>query len=424
MDEDRAQSPHRLQRTFRALRGRNFRLWYIGQGVSLVGTFLQQTALSWYLYRTTNSPFVLGLAGFANQVPTLVATPFAGVIADRIRRKNGLLATQALMMVQAAIVAGLVIAGRAQTWAVVLLSALLGLVMAFDIPIRQAFMSEVVADANDLPNAIALNSALFNAARFAGPAAGGLAVAAIGEGPCLLLNAASFLAVLASLLAIRTSAPRRSSAGGSLSGDFAEGVRGAWTSPVIRPVLGLVAALSVSGLAMLPLVPAIARDTLGGGARTLGFLMASVGAGATVSALQLAGRTNLARFPTRAGLAAILSGACVAALGLPLPAPLVHLAMFGAGYGFIQISSGSNSLLQSIVPERFRGRIVSLFAIAFLGTTPFGSLFLGWLADGLGLDAALFVAGGASLVAGTAFLARSRSIENELRAAPTPVGRE
>ena len=406
----------RLERTFRALRGRNFRLWYIGQGVSLIGSFLQQTAIAWYLYRTTNSPFLLGLASFASQIPTLLATPFAGVLADRINRRDGLVATQALMMVQASLLAGLVLTGHAPAWAVVGLSGFLGLVMAFDVPIRQSFMSEVVPDADTLPNAIALNSALFNAARLVGPAIAGLAVAAMGEGLCLLANAASFVAVLAAVLSLHTSAPPRSKHGGaSIKGAFIEGVRHAWTDPVMLPVLALVAAVSTSGLALLALVPMIARDGMGGGPHTLGFLMGTLGAGSLLSALQLAGRTDILSLPRKAGRATALAGACIVVVGFPVPDAVVYVCFFWAGYGFIQVSSGANALLQSIVPEHFRGRIVSLFMLAYMGTSPFGSLFLGWLAGYGGLEAAILLSGGICLVSGIVFVAVSRRIEMALR---------
>lgn len=416
MDE----SGSRLERTFRALRGRNFRLWYIGQGVSLIGTFLQQTAISWYLYRTTNSPFVLGLASFASQIPSLVATPFAGVLADRINRRDGLVATQALMMLQASVLAILVLVGHAPTWAIIGLSFFLGLVMAFDIPIRQSFMSEVVPDVGDLPNAIALNSALFNAARLVGPAIAGLAVAAIGEGLCLLGNAASFVAVLAAVLSLRTTPPSRKRERTSIKGAFTEGARHAWTDPVMRPVLALVATVSVSGFALLALVPMVARDSLNGGPHTLGFLMGTVGAGSLLSALQLAGRTDVLSLPRKAGRAAALAGACMLAIGFHPPALVVYVCFFGAGYGFIQVSAGANSLLQSIVPEHFRGRIVSLFALAFMGTSPFGSLFLGWLAGRRGLDAAILLSGGVCLVSGVVFVAGSHRIEKALRLSLRP----
>ena len=410
----------RFERTFHALRGRNYRLWYIGQGVSLIGNFLQQTALSWYLYRTTNSAFILGLASFASQIPTLLATPFAGVLADRIRRRDGLVATQILMMLQASIVAILVLTNHASTWAIIALSFFLGLVMAFDIPIRQSFMSEVVPDSRALPNAIALNSALFNAARLVGPALAGLAVAAVGEGLCLLGNAASFLAVLAAILAIRTTPPLRRREKTSIRGDFLEGARSAWTDPVIRPILALVAAVSTSGFAILALAPMIARDSLKGGPHTLGFLMGSVGAGSLVSALQLAGRTDILTLPRKAGRAAAVAGACIFVIGLHAPEFVVYACLFGAGYGFIQVSAGANSLLQSIVPEHFRGRIVSLFALAFMGTTPFGSLFLGWLAGKHGLDSATFLSGGVCLASGLAFLTKSQGIEAILRMQASP----
>lgn len=397
----------RFVRTFQALGGRNFRLWYAGQGVSLLGTFLQQTALSWYLYRITGSSAALGRVALVSQLPTILVVPFAGVLADRIPRQAGVMITQSLMSIQAIALAWMVGTGRAGEGAVMVLAGVLGLLMGFDIPIRQAFMSQVVAKPEDLPNALSLNSALFNFARLGGPAIAGLAVAAWGEAPCLWANAASFLAVIAALAALRP-APAAPVAKGGLRGDFREGFRMAWRDREIRRSLFLVAAMSFGSLSILPLLPVVSVRMIGGGPRELGLLMSSAGLGALVATLTLAGRANFSRWRFKSARSALV--AAVGAIGLSFAhVPWQgYLAMALAGYGTIQVTTGSNMFLQSRVEERLRGRIVSLFVLAFAGMSPLGSLLLGHLAVAVGIRTTVLATGIFCLVVALTGLALAR----------------
>ena len=401
----------RFSRTFRALRGRDFRLWYAGQGVSLIGTFLQQTAISWYLFRITGSTAALGRVALASQLPTIFAVPFAGVLADRIPRQAGVVTTQSLMALQSLALAWMVASGRAGEGTVLVLSALLGLLMGFDIPIRQSFMSQVVPSPGDLPNALALNSALFNLARLAGPALAGLAVATWGEGPCLWTNAASFLAVIAAVVALRPS-PAPPVASGSVRGDFREGLRRARRDPQIRDALLLVAALSLGSLSMLPLLPAVAARMLGGGPRELGLLMSSAGCGALVATLTLAGRRGFENWRRKFALSAMVAVAGLFLLSASHGLLSACLGMVLVGFGTIQVTTGANTLLQSRVEERLRGRIVSLFVLAFSGMSPLGSLAMGHLAAVAGIRIATLISAIFCLVvvSAWAFAARSHRV--------------
>ena len=277
----------------RAFRYRNYRLFFGGQGVSLIGTWMQQIAMSWLVYRLTNSAFYLGLIGFTGQAPIFFLTSFAGVFIDRIHRRNLLIITQTLATIQASLLAFLTLSGHIQVWHLVLLSLFLGCINAFDMPTRQSFVVEMVEDKKDLGNAIALNSFMFNGARLVGPSIAGLVVTAIGEGPCFLLNAISFLAIIATLLAMRIPNRMSETNPATLFHGLREGYRYALGFPPIRYVLLLLAITSLVGMPYMVLMPIFARDILHGGPHTLGFLMGASGVGALVGALYLASRKSV-----------------------------------------------------------------------------------------------------------------------------------
>jgi MFS family permease len=315
-----------MKHLLRALGQRNFRLYFIGQSASFVGTWMQQIALAWLVYRLTGSPFMLGLVTFAGNIPILFLAPFGGVWSDRLNRRRAMLLTQALSLLQAAVLAGLTFAGLVEVWHLLAAAAFLGVVNAFDTPLRQAFLLEMVGSREHLPNAIALNSLMMNASRLIGPALAGLVLAAAGEAWCFLLNATSYLAMLAALAAMRLEAPGPRRAVQNWLGGLTEAVRFAWDFAPSRYLIGLVALVSFVATPYASLMPVFARDLLGGDARTLGLLVGASGAGAMAGVLHLAGRRvsdGLERL--------IAAAACSAGIGLVLFLAVGHaMAVAGA----------------------------------------------------------------------------------------------
>jgi MFS family permease len=384
-----------------ALRSRNFRLFVAGQTVSLVGTWIQQIAMSWLVYRLTGSTVVLGLLGFLTQFPSLAIAPFAGVLADRVNRYRVVMVTQTIAMLQALTLALLVLTGRVNIAALLALSALLGIVNGFDVPIRQSFLVEMVENKDDLPNAIALNSATFNAARLVGPALAGALIALVGEGVCFLLNGLSYVAVLAALrtMTIAQRSPRR--APPRVFHEIAEGVAYAFGLPPMRAVLLLLALVSVSATPYTVLMPVIAADVLHGGAHTLGELMAGSGVGALARTLYLASRRSLLGLGRLIALAAgLLGGGLVAfSFSRSVGASVAVLAI--AGFGMIVQTASSNTILQTLVDDDKRGRVMSLYTMAFAGMMPLGSVLAGVIAGHVGAPATI-AGGGVLCLAGAA----------------------
>jgi MFS family permease len=388
------------------LRARNYRLFFLGQGISLVGTWMQSVALSWLVYRLTGSGLMLGLVGFAGQIPVLVLAPLAGVLADRWRLRRVLVITQSLALAQATVLAVLTLTGQIGPGLILALSAVLGIVNAFDMPTRQAFVVQMIEDPADLGNAIALNSFLVNGARLVGPSLAGVLIAAIGEGPCFSLNAISYVAVIAALLAMRLVPRAAVRAARPVLADLHEGLRYALGFPPIRDILALLALSSLLGMSYSTVMPMFARDVLGGGARTMGFLLGATGLGALIAALFLASR------PTVVGLGRIIAqGAGLFGLGLMLVSLVRHVTpglplMLLVGMGMMLQIASSNTILQTIVDDDKRGRVMSLYTMAFLGMTPFGSLLAGSLAQTLGAAHALQVGGACCLLGGVLFAFR------------------
>lgn len=392
----------RIRFALRALRHRNFRLFTFGQSISLVGTWMQQVAVGWLVYRLTGSPFLLGLIGFVSQGPGFFLAPFAGVLADRYNKHRIVIAAQGVMMVQASVLAVLVLTGHVTIVWIVVLMALLGAASGFDVPARQSFLIDMVGDRDDLPNAIALNSSIFNAARLVGPAIAGIAIALVGEGWVILLNAASYVAVLASLLMMRV--PRRAGVPhGAVFGHMAEGFRYAFGFPPIRALLLLVATVSLLAVPYTVLLPVVAREVLGGGPETLGFLMSAIGMGALGGALFLASRSTVRGLGRVIALAALLFGVALVgvALSRTLWASLILLLL--AGFGMMTQMASANTVLQTIVDDDKRGRVMSLYTMAFVGTAPIGSLLMGLLAARVGTTTTIALGGGAAIVAAGGF---------------------
>jgi MFS family permease len=382
-----------MPRLFRALTHRNFRLFFLGQGISLIGTWMQQVALAWLVFELTGSPFWLGLVGFAGQLPTFFLAPVAGVLIDRTERHRLLLFTQTLAMSQALVVAVLALSGAITVWEILPLSMFLGLVNAFDMPGRQAFLTDLVGRGGDLGNAIALNSSLVNGARLVGPALAALLLARAGPAACFVVNAASYVAVLAALLAMRD-VPRRSGRPAApLAQGLGEGFRYAFGFPPIRALLLLLALISLAGMPFTVLLPVFATRVLHGGAETLGLLSAASGAGALCAALMLASRRSVLGLGRWIAIAPAISGLGLIGFGFSTSLWLSMLLLAIVGFAMMAHMAASNTILQTIVEEDKRGRVMSLYTMAFFGTMPLGSLLAGTLADHLGAPMTVLVCG-------------------------------
>jgi len=393
---------------FSALRSRNYRLFFIGQGTSLVGTWMQGVGSAWLVFHLTHSPLLLGVAGFAGQVPHAVIAPFTGVLIDRWNRHRVLVITQTLAMLQALLLAALALAGVATVWEVITLNLILGVINAFDMPARQAFNVEMVDRREDLANAIALNSSLVNGARLVGPAAAGMVIEAWGEGACFVVNAASFLVILVCLQAMRLTpaARKRSGRAAGFREKFTAGVRYVRAHAPIRAVLEVLGVTGLIGLAFSTLLPVVASDVLGGGPHTFGFLTSASGVGSLVGALTLARRRGVLGLGRVIAISLAIFGGGVIALALSTVFWISMTALVVAGFGAIRMIASCNTLVQTLVDDDKRGRVMSLYAVSFLGMAPFGSLLLGALAHRLGAPVTLLLAGGGLLVTSAAFARR------------------
>ncbi len=397
---------------FRALRHRNYRLFFFGQGVSLVGTWMQQVAVGWLVYRMTNSPFLLGLVGFVGMIPTFVCTPLAGVFADRHDRRNMLIVTQILSMLQASVLAFLVLSHQIQIWHIIVLSAFMGIINSFDIPIRQAFTVEMIEKKEDLGNAIALNSSVFNAARLVGPSLAGLLIAWTGEGICFLLNALSYLAVLGSLFSMRMKHFEKLPSSRNLLWELKDGWNYAFHFLPIKLILMFLSLMSLMGISYQVLMPVFAKDIFRGGPQTLGFLMAMAGIGALIGALYLAARKTVVGLARIATWMAGLFGVSMIAFSFSRSLPLSMMISVGLGFGVMVHMAACNTILQTIVEEDKRGRVMGFYTMAFMGTMPFGSLLAGSLASWIGTPLTLFF-GGVCCIAGAVFFFRKLPLIRE-----------
>ena len=380
-----------LAGALRALRHRDFRLYFFGQFVSLIGSWMQAVAQGWLMHRLTSSAMMLGLLSFAQFAPVLPLALLAGVVADRTERRSLLLWTQSLLLAQAVALAVVVSAGMVRPWMVIALACVYGIVNTFDLPARQSFVIEMTGR-DDLPNGIALNSAAFNAARILGPAAAGVLVASLGEAGCFGLNALSFVAVLASLVMIRSG--RRATMGGAsptipaVASTMREGLAYAWGSRSIRQLLVLLAICAGFGFQYNVLLPVYARDVLHAGARTYGWLFSAFGAGSLVAALRVAVTHHRWALRRHLLLGLTLGGVGLAGFAWSRWLPGMAMCAALAGFGLILYVSSTNTLIQLTVEDRYRGRVMSLYTLFFVGTSPFGSLAAGAVAQRFGAPAA------------------------------------
>lgn len=390
--QESAAAASRFPPIFRALRHRNYRLFFIGQLISLTGTWMQSVAQGWLVLRLSNSPAMLGLVAAATSLPVLLLSLPAGTLADRVSKRRLLLICQAVAMLLAMALAGLTLTERIEVWHVVVLAALLGTVTAFEGPARQAFTVEMVGR-EDLLNAIALNSSIFNAARTVGPAVAGVVVALIGEGPAFALNAASFVFVIASLLLMRLP-PFQSPGGGQRRGQLREGLRYIQNEPRVRALLLQAAAISFFCFTYIPLLPVFARDILHVGASGLGMLSATSGLGALTAALMLAQFGDALPRGRLVRMAALLQPLLMIAFSASRWMPLSLLLIGLAGWAGVTTMALTNTLIQSIVPDRLRGRVMSVFTLLLMGLSPMSGMLAGGIAQVAG-SVPLVVAGSA-----------------------------
>ncbi len=407
--------PSGVSHAWRALRHRNFRLFFAGQSISLIGTWMTRVATGWLVYRLTGSALLLGTVSFAGQIPSFLLAPVAGVWVDRLDRRQVLVWTQALSMVQSLALAALTLSGRITVPALLVLSVMQGCINAFDMPGRQSFMVQMVDDRRDLQNAIAINSSMVNLARLVGPSLAGMLIAVSSEGWCFLVDGVSYIAVIASLLAMRVHAPVVKRGGASVLSELRAGWTYVSTFLPVRTILLLFAVVSLMGMPFVVLMPIFAAKVLHGGPHTMGFLTGAMGLGALGAALSLAVRKNV-----RGLVRLIPVSAAVFALGLMGFAWshtfwLSLLALMVAGMGMMQGMAASNTVIQTIVSDDKRGRVMSYYTMAFMGMAPFGSLLAGTMADAIGAPATVMVNGAVVLLGAAWFATRLPAVRRELR---------
>jgi MFS family permease len=382
-----------MSHAWRALRHRNFKLFFFGQSISVIGTWMTRLATSWLVYRLTHSALLLGVVGFAGQIVSFALGPFAGVWVERLNRRKLLVWTQAAAAVQSLALAALTLAHVITLWEIIALTAVQGLINAFDMPGRQSFLVQMVEDRHDLSNAIAINSSMANGARLIGPAIAGLVIGAVGEGWCFLIDGVSYFAVIASLLMMRITPLNIRRNTTSMLEQMREGWDYVRTFRPIRTILLLFALISLMGFPYAVLLPVFAGQVLHGGAYTLGWLTAASGVGALVSGLSLAVRKSVLGLTRMLQIAAATLGVALILFGLSRTLWLSLALMVLAGFGLMQSASASNTIIQSLVPDDKRARAMSYYTMAFFGATPFGSLLAGTLADRIGAPRTVILTG-------------------------------
>jgi MFS family permease len=402
-----------LNRITRALRHRNYRLFFGGQSISLIGTWITRIATSWLVYRLTGSELLLGVVAFCSQIPLLILAPFAGVLVDRWDRHRILVITQTLSALQSAALAVLALTNVITVAEVIVLQLVQGVINSFDTPARQAFVVEMVADREDLPNAIALNSSMINASRIIGPSIGGLLIATVGEGWCFGVDAISYIAVIISLLLMRLTPARRARVDTRILEELRTGWKYVAGFPPVRALLLIVALIGMMGMPYATLMPVIASKVLHGGPHTLGILMTASGIGALAGTLYLASRhtvLGLGKVIVAAG-AALSLGLMAFSFSRTLWLSAILLPVVGAGM-MLQAAS-VNTILQTVVDERLRGRVMAFYSVAIMGMQPIGSLLSGMLAERIGTEMTIFY-GALLCLAGSAWFAMRRVTFAEL----------
>lgn len=394
----------KLETIFRSLKYRNYRLFFSGQGISLIGTWMQRIAMPWLVYHMTGSELLLGVVSFAGQIPTFILAPFAGVLTDRWNKYRVLLVTQLISMVQASLLAALALAGTIQIWHIVVLSIALGCINAFDTPTRQSFVIEMVGKKEDLGNAIALNSLMFNGARILGPSVAGLLLATTNEGVCFLLNALSYIFVIVSLILMKLDKKEMRNKQVDFIKEMKEGLYYAFGFPPIKHLLLLLSLVSLTGMSYSVLMPVLAKQVLHGDSQTYGFLMGAAGIGALAGAVHLASRTTVLRLGRIIPASSILFGGSLVVLAFTRVTTVSIILMVFIGMGMMLQTAASNTVLQTITDDDKRGRVMGFYTIAVMGTAPFGSLLSGALAKMIGTPGTFIVNGIATIIGALVFL--------------------
>jgi MFS family permease len=396
-----------MKLTLRALRHRNFALFTAGQMCALVGYWMQHIAQSWLLYRLTDSATLLGILGFAGTLPILLLAPFAGIWSDRINLHRAMFATQVLEMFQAIALAALALTGVIAPWHIIVLSMMLGILVAVELPLRHAYLLELVGTKEDLANAVAVTSLMANTGRLVGPALAGIAIAWIGEGGCFLINALTFVVVVITFLMIRVTPSERPASRPPLWHDMREGITYVWGFLPIRLLLMVLALVALLATPYITLMPVLVRDVFHGGSEQMGFLVGAGGLGAVTGTLYLATRHNVRGLVRLIVYASLTAGVALVLLAWSGSVWLAAPFIAAIGFGILVTSVSTNMILQTIVDDDKRGRVMSFYTAAFLGMTPFGSLLAGSLADMVGVSATLTL-GGIACVGGAIYLARKR----------------
>ena len=389
----------------RSLKHKNYRLFFGGQIISLTGSWMQQVALSWLVYRITGSAFILGLVGFSSQIPILILSPIAGVLIDRMNKHRIIIATQILLMLQAFLLTFLIFSNVVEVWHIILLNIFSGVINAFDLPARQSFIVEIVEKREDLGNAIALNSSIFNSARLAGPSIAGILISAAGEGICFLINALSFVAVITALLVMKIKPHHTETKHSDMLQGFKEGIKYTFGFIPIRTILLLIALISIVGMPYTILMPVFAKEILHGGPHTLGFLLGAIGIGALCGAFYLASRNSVLGLGKIIAIAASSFGLGLILFSLSRNFVLSMAMLVITGMSMMVQMSSSNTILQTIVEDKMRGRVMSFYTTAFTGMAPFGSLMAGFLASKIGATNTLII-GGLCCLTGAALFAK------------------
>ena len=398
-----------------AFRSKNYRLFFIGQGISLIGTWMTQIATIWLVYHLTNSPIMLGVVGFTSQIPSFFLSPFGGVFVDRFSRHRTLIGTQILAMIQSLALAVLALTGVVHIWHIIVLSLFQGIINAFDAPARQAFVPELVEHREDLANAIALNSTMFNGARLIGPAIGGLVIARIGSAYCFLVDGLSYIAVIIGLLAMTIKPKIIALSNVNPLQRIKEGFEYAFGFPPIRAILLLSALVSFFAMQYTVLVPIFADKILQGGAETLGFLMAASGVGALAGGIYLATRQTVVGLGKIIALAPGILGLGLIGFALSRVLPMSLFTMLFVGFGTIMQIAAGNTVLQTVLEEDKRGRVMSLYTMSFLGMTPFGNLLGGFLANHIGASNTLIIDGMACMLGSLIFIRQLPTLRKMMR---------
>jgi MFS family permease len=412
----------KLQPILRALESRNYRLFFMGQAISLIGTWMTQIATIWLVYQLTNSAFLLGIVGFSSQIPSFVLTPFGGILVDRWNRHRILIVTQSLAMFQSLTLAVLALTGIIYIWPIIVLSLLQGFINAVDAPARQAFVVEIIDKKENLGNAIALNSSIFNGARLVGPAIAGLLIARVGAGVCFLIDGLSYIAVISGLLAMKLKPHSITPHSSNVWQRLSEGFNYAFGFAPIRAILLLLAVFSFAGMPYTILIPIFATQILHGGAETLGFLMAAVGVGALTGGIYLSSRQSVLGLGKFIAYSPIVIGVGLIIFAFSRVLWLSLVMMFIVGLGSILQIASSNTIIQTIVDDDKRGRVMSLFMMSFLGTLPFGNLVAGSLASKIGAPMTIVIGGVCCIVAALIFSQQLPRLRRLIRPIYTKIG--